>query len=96
MTAFLLSQFAALDEADARRYAALAAPTVAGYRGRYLVRGARPHVLEGDWPPQLRLSIVEFPSNEVLQAWYRSDEYAAALAVRTSSMTRSLVSIDGE
>ena len=95
MTALLLSQFAVADEADARRYAELAAPTVARYGGRYLARGARPQILEGSWPAHQRVSIVEFPANDSLQDWYGSEEYAAALAVRTPSMTRSLVFLDG-
>ncbi len=39
--------------------------------------------------------IVEFPDMERLQSWYASAEYAEALAVRKSALTRRLLFVDG-
>ena len=95
MPAYLVSEFSVADEADARRYAELASLSVARHGGRYVVQGAAPHVPEGDWPGGQRVSIIEFPSMDRLLDWYRSSEYAKALAVRTPGMKRRLIFVDG-
>jgi uncharacterized protein (DUF1330 family) len=95
MSAYLVSEFSVADEADARRYAKLASRSVARHGGRYVVQGAAPHVPEGDWPGGQRVSIIEFPSMNRLLDWYRSSEYAQALAVRTPGMKRRLIFVEG-
>lgn len=95
VSAYLVSEFSVADEADARRYAELASLSVARHGGRYVVQGAAPHVPEGDWPGGQRVSIIEFPSMDRLLDWYRSSEYAKALAVRTPGMKRRLIFVDG-
>jgi uncharacterized protein (DUF1330 family) len=39
--------------------------------------------------------IVEFPNLEQARAWYRSPEYAFALEVRDTALSRNLILIDG-
>jgi len=95
MPAYLVSEFGVAHEADGRRYADLASVSVAKHGGRYVVQGAAPLVPEGDWPGGFRVSIVEFPAMEDLLAWYESAEYAQALAVRTSTMRRRLLIVEG-
>jgi uncharacterized protein (DUF1330 family) len=51
-------------------------------------------VLEGDWRPRT-IIVVEFPSAEQAQAWYRSPEYASALAVRDEALSRNLILVEG-
>jgi len=69
-------------------------PLIGRFGGRFLVRGGPMLHLEGDWKPQ-RLVIIEFPSMDALQAWYRSPEYAPMRALRQSASTGSLVVVDG-
>jgi uncharacterized protein (DUF1330 family) len=95
MPAYLVSEFSVADEADARRYAELASVSVRQHGGRYVVQGAAPHVPEGDWPGGQRVSIIEFPTMDCLMTWYRSSEYAEALAVRTPTMKRRLIFVEG-
>jgi uncharacterized protein (DUF1330 family) len=95
MPAYLVSEFSVADEADAVRYAKLASLSVAQHGGRYVVQGVAPHVPEGDWPGGQRVSIIEFPTMDVLLTWYRSAEYAEALAVRTPGMKRRLIFVEG-
>src|SRR4051812_48574328 len=94
--AYLISEFAVEREADAVRYANLASASVSRHGGRYLVQGACPEVPEGDWPTGNRISIVEFPTMRRLLTWYDSPDYAEALAVRTATMSRRLLLVDGE
>jgi uncharacterized protein (DUF1330 family) len=82
---------------DAERYAhyrTLVPATIAAFGGRYLARGGRTEVLEGDWRPD-RLVIVEFPSLERARAWLESPEYAEARALRHATAHTDMVVIEG-
>jgi uncharacterized protein (DUF1330 family) len=96
MTAYAISEIEVLDEARARRYRKLAGASIAQYGGRYLARGARPQVPEGEWPLDERMVIVEFPNVERLREWYASPEYAEALQVRQTARARRLLFVEGE
>lgn len=65
------------------RYGPLAAASIARFGGRYLALSDRVTSLEGPSPP-LAMAVIEFPSLEQAQAWYASDEYQAAAAIRRS------------
>ena len=99
MTAYLVSQVEVLDDAGWQHYGEIAAPAIAHYGGRYLVRRAVPEVAEGDWAPphadRQQVIVVEFPSMERLHAWYASPEYAAALAIRKTAVSRRLLFVPG-
>ena len=95
MAAYAISEVEVLDEAQARRYRELAEASIARYGGRYLVRGAKPQVPEGQWIPEERVVVVEFPSMELLREWYASAEYAAALEVRRTALARRLLFVEG-
>ncbi|MGH3502351.1 MAG: DUF1330 domain-containing protein [Nocardioidaceae bacterium] len=68
---------------------------MAQYGGRYVVRGADPEVPEGNWPTSQRVVVVEFPSMEQVQRWYRSSEYAEALVLRQTALRRRLLFVTG-
>lgn len=91
MPAYVISEVEILDERQGQRYRELAADSISRHGGRYLVRAARPDVPEGDWPPEQRVVVVEFPSMEQLRRWYTSPDYAEALAVRETALTRRLL-----
>src|SRR5260370_19038012 len=71
MTAYMISQVEVLDDSRWQRYGEIAAPAIAQYGGRYLVRRAIPEVAEGDWAPPhpegQQIIVVEFPSMEQLR-----------------------------
>ncbi|MBT1702235.1 DUF1330 domain-containing protein [Chryseosolibacter indicus] len=61
------------------------------FEGKFIVRGGETETLEGDWEPG-RIVILEFPSLEKAKAWWSSEEYAPAKALRQSaSVTRMIV-----
>ncbi len=68
--------------------------TVAKYGGRFLARGGATAVLEGSWKPK-RVVVLEFPSMEALQRWYRSDDYKPLLADRLRHSTANFIAVDG-
>ncbi len=94
MSAYLISDLAVRNAEAFETYRADAAKAIAQYGGRYLVRGGNIAVLEGEWRPRM-IVVVEFPSMEAILAWYRSPEYAGALAVHHIALERNLIVADG-
>jgi uncharacterized protein (DUF1330 family) len=99
MTAYLISQVEVLDSEAWESYRMRAAPAIAQFGGRYVVRGAPAEVVEADWPadepPQQTVIVAEFPSMDALQAWYASPEYAEAFAFRAAAVKRRLIFVAG-
>lgn len=94
MSAYIISDVSVRDAEAFQTYRTRAADSIKRYGGRYLVRGGAIESLEGAWAPQA-LIVVEFPSVEQARMWYRSSEYASALAVRDASLSRNLILVDG-
>lgn len=94
MPAYLISDVTARDPEAFRIYRERAAASIAQHGGRYLVRGGPVEPLEGDWAPRT-IIIVEFPDLERARAWYRSPDYASALALRDAALSRNLILVDG-
>ncbi len=78
----------------AARYSEMSGPSVERHGGRFLARGGAMHVLEGGWQPE-RLVVIEFESAEAAHAWYDSDDYRAARAVREGAGNWQMVVVDG-
>jgi uncharacterized protein (DUF1330 family) len=82
---------------DPDRYAEYieqAPPTIAHYGGKYLARGGKVEVLEGEWTPQ-RSVILEFESMERFNEWYNSPEYAPLKQVRGETTVSDFVVVEG-
>ena len=82
---------------DPDRYAEYieqAPPTIAHYGGKYLARGGKVEVLEGEWTLQ-RLVILEFESMERFNEWYNSPEYAPLKQVRGETTVSDFVVVEG-
>jgi uncharacterized protein (DUF1330 family) len=94
MAAYLISDVTPRDNEAFRLYRTRAAASIAQYGGRYLVRGGEVDAVEGDWKPRT-IIIVEFPDVDVARRWYRSPEYARALAIRNEALERNLILVDG-
>ncbi len=94
MPAYVISDVSINDPEAMERYRTPAAASIAQYGGRYLARGGPIERLEGEWTPQT-IIIVEFPSIEQARTWYRSPEYADALAFRNQALKRDLILVDG-
>ena len=94
MSAIMISDITVLNEEAFQTYRSRAAKVIEQFGGRYLARNGEVRVLEGQWKPKA-LVVVEFPSLEQAEAWYRSPEYAYALEVRDLALTRNLILVDG-
>ena len=96
MPAYVITHYDQVaDRAALDRYRALAAASITAFNGRYIVRGdVEKVVLEGDWSPRF-LVVVEFADLATANAWYRSEAYAPALALRQTIGPRALTIVDG-
>ena len=94
MAAYVISEVEILDEKLGENYKTIAAQSISKYDGKYIVRGARANVVEGE-PTNRQIVIVEFPTMEQLQKWYTSPEYAEALKIRATALDRKLTFVEG-
>lgn len=67
--------------------------TLLPYRGRFLVHGGATEVVEG--PSAGDVIVIEFPSIDQAQGWYRSDAYQAIVSLRTDNADGTVMLIEG-
>jgi uncharacterized protein (DUF1330 family) len=94
MPAYLISQIDIHDPTGYEEYRKLVGPSLAAYGGKFIARGGRIDVLEGDWQPK-RVVICEFESIERARQWYESPEYRPAMAIRQKTSDAKIILVDG-
>lgn len=95
MTAYVIAESRHINTPDMGEYRRRAQVSIALYDGTYLVRGALPNPLEGQWAEGNRMVIIEFPSMARAKEWYSSPEYARARAARSEVYERRMLFVDG-
>jgi uncharacterized protein (DUF1330 family) len=75
-------------------YKQLTPSTVATFGGRFIARGGQTEVLEGDWEPG-RIVVLEFPDAERARAWWHSEQYSKARAIRQQAAKTRMVIVEG-
>ena len=93
MSAYVLVEVDIENPDGYAEYLPLAHESVAKYGGRFLVRGGKTEVLEGEWMP--RIVVLEFDSLEAAHAWYYSDDYQAASAIRHQHSRARMIAVEG-
>jgi uncharacterized protein (DUF1330 family) len=68
--------------------------TVQAFGGRFIARGGKQTVLEGQWQNP-RTVIIEFPTREAAEAWYKSPDYQKIIGLRLKSTSGNLIILDG-
>jgi uncharacterized protein (DUF1330 family) len=76
-------------------YGPLAAASIARFGGRYLAKGAELDLLEGEGAP-LAMAVLEFPSLDQARAWFASDDYQKAAAIRRGGAKNRFLLIEGQ
>jgi uncharacterized protein (DUF1330 family) len=94
MAAYVIVDIVVKDQKMYDEYKLLSPAIVAAYGGKYLARGGKTEVLEGDWTPN-RLVILEFPSFEQANSWFNSPEYAHPKEMRQLSTRTNMVVLEG-
>jgi len=96
MKAYLIAVETVHDEAMFAEYRKQFVDTVKPFGGQFIViaRGGKATVLEGQWQHP-RTVIIEFPSRESAEGWYKSADYQKIIGLRLKSTSGSLVILDG-
>ena len=94
MKAYLVLDFAVRDLPGFMEYVRNIPAHIAKHGGRYIVQGAEPAVMEGDWRPE-RMVILEFPSRDNATAFLGDPEARDLFAIRHRTTISKLVLVDG-
>ena len=94
MSAYIVVEVMVHDAKLFAEYRSQVAPTLERYGGRFLVRGGKTELLEGDWNPS-RFVIIEFPSADKARDWWSSAEYAGPKALRQRAAVTHMILAEG-
>jgi uncharacterized protein (DUF1330 family) len=94
MKAYVIALETVHDQAMFGEYAKGVAATLLAFEGRFVARGGHYTVLEGQWQNP-RTVIIEFPSREAAEGWYKSADYQEIIGLRHKSSSGNLVILDG-
>jgi uncharacterized protein (DUF1330 family) len=94
MAAYIIVNVDTSDPERYEEYKRMAQETVAQFGGRYIVRGGKMAIVEGEWQPT-RIVVLEFGSFDRAVEWWGSQEYAPAKALRQSLSKTDIVIVDG-
>ena len=91
---YVIAQIKVTDAATYPSYVEMVQPIIEKFGGEFIVRGGRSQSYEGT-PPGDRNVVIRFPSYEAAEAWYHSDDYADAKALRRSASTSVQTIVEG-
>ena len=94
MAAYIIVEVDVTDAAGYEDYKKMVPPTLAAHGGKFVVRGGACETLEGNWRPS-RVVVLEFPSVARAKAWWASDEYRAAKALRQRTANSKMIVVEG-
>jgi uncharacterized protein (DUF1330 family) len=94
MSAYLIVEIEVTDPVGYEEYKKQAAATVHAYGGKYIVRGGKTEVLEGDWQPK-RIVILQFDSMERAREWLHCEEYREPRKQRHATAKTNMVLVEG-
>jgi uncharacterized protein (DUF1330 family) len=92
--AYVIAIEAVRDEAMFANYCEQVPDTLVPFGGQFIVRGGKLTMLEGQWQHP-RTAIIEFPTRQSAEAWYKSPDYQAMIGLRHGSSSGNLVILDG-
>ena len=94
MTAYAVAHLRSVDQnAEILDYLLRIDATLEPFGGRFVVHGAQPEVLEGEWPGVL--VVIGFPDLDAARAWYDSPGYQEILPLRTRNARSVAYLVDG-
>ena len=94
MAAYIIVEIEITDPVGYEDYKKQAAATVHNYDGKYIVRGGKTEVLEGDWKPK-RIVILEFPTMERAKEWLNCEEYYEPRKMRHRTAKTNMILVEG-
>jgi len=93
MSFFMIIQSKIRDAEIYNQYIGQVSPIVEKYGGYYHVRGENIRSL-GSWKPE-RIMVIEFQSDDQIQNWLKSPEYAAVAPLREEGTDAQAIIVEG-
>ena len=90
---YLVANIRVRDQEKFQKFSGMAGPAIQKYGGKVLARGPGADRLEGDVSGIVMM--IEFESKEAAQAFYHSEEYQVAKAVREECSNTDFMIIEG-
>ncbi len=94
MPAYIIVEISIQNPTEYEDYKKLTPPSLIPFDGKFIIRGGKAESLEGDWNPE-RIVVLEFPNVERAKAWWNSEEYAPAKALRQRTAHTKMILIPG-
>ena len=94
MKAYIIVDVKITDPERYDEYKKLTPGSLVPFEGKFIARGGSTETLEGSWQPG-RIVILEFPSKEKARAWWSSEGYAPAKALRQSASITQMIMVEG-
>jgi uncharacterized protein (DUF1330 family) len=94
MAAYVIVEIEVVDPVGYEEYKKQAVATVHKHVGRYIVRGGKTEVLEGDWDPK-RIVILQFDSMDRAKEWLNCEEYREPRKMRHRTAKTNMILVEG-
>ena len=94
MPAYILVEVDVHSVEEYEDYKKLTPASLQPFNGKFIVRGGNAVLLEGEGQPK-RIVVLEFPTKEDANAWWSSDEYAPAKALRQRTAITRMILVEG-
>ena len=94
MPAYIIVEIEIFDPVGYEEYKNLAGATVEKYGGKYIVRGGKTEVLEGDRQPK-RIVVLEFESAQRAKEWLNCEEYREPRKMRHRTARTNMILVEG-
>ena len=94
MPAYIIARVEVTDWERYSEYVKATPEVVARFGGKFIVRGGQIVTLEGE-PEKRRLVVIEFPSLQRAQEFFRSPEYTRVKQLRIGASVGQFLAVDG-
>ena len=94
MSAYIIVEIEVVDPVGYEEYKKQASDTVHKMGGKYIVRGGKTEVLEGDRIPK-RIVVLEFPTTERAKEWLNCEEYREPRKMRHRAAKTNMLLVEG-
>jgi uncharacterized protein (DUF1330 family) len=94
MASYMMVQSTINNEEQYQKYREAVVPLITKFGGKFLIRGAKVEVLEGQPDPR-PMVVFEFPSMDAIHAFWNSPEYIPVKKIREGAATLNIWAVNG-
>src|SRR5579862_9344481 len=94
MAAYIIVDVTIYNEKEYEVYRSLTPASIKAYDGKFIVRGGKTEIIEGEWNPG-RLVILEFPTADRAKEWWNSLEYSKIKKIRLENAKSNMILVEG-